>query len=468
MDLNNSIIFGGIDSANYGIYVAGNAVFNSPERDVTMIDVPGRNGQLTFDNGRFMNIEVTYNAFVTGDNSDDIADNIRGYRNAIGSLIGYQRLEDTFHTDEYRQAIFRNGIEVEPTIYQTGGYFDITFDCKPQRFLTSGENAVDLSTAIRQTITGNPVSFYYQSGNTIVHSMTARKGLYQGGSGNPSPNNYRPIESFNSLSFKLNSTTSTASLGNTYYAADINLAAKTITPYVGAYVFTGNETITLGTTGFFTCTLSGEGATFDQCSHLRFRGVSTPLALANYDIRLASLANHQTVLQWRYDEITSAADMKTKLAQWYAAGEPMVVAGTLRAAVLPSSFTLSPAFSYATGANTLEFTGVNNSTITIDITTPATLNNPTNFEVRPLLSITGTGTMNVGETTITIGGNGSQMYLDCDLCEAWSESGGVITNRNGDVTMSGPDFPSLPPGGSVISADNTFTQILVTPRWWRI
>ena len=135
MDLNNSIIFGGIDSADYGIYVAGNAVFNSPERDVTMIDVPGRNGQLTFDNGRFMNIEVTYNAFVTGDNSNDIADNIRGYRNAIGSLIGYQRLEDTFHTDEFRQAIFRNGIEVEPTIYQTGGYFDITFDCKPQRWI---------------------------------------------------------------------------------------------------------------------------------------------------------------------------------------------------------------------------------------------------------------------------------------------------------------------------------------------
>lgn len=154
MDLNNSIIFGGIDSANYGIYVAGNAVFNSPERDVTMIDVPGRNGQLTFDNGRFMNIEVTYNAFVTGDNSDDIADNIRGYRNAIGSLIGYQRLEDTFHTDEYRQAIFRNGIEVEPTIYQTGGYFDITVDCKPQRWLTSGETEKTL-----QAVFTNPTLF---------------------------------------------------------------------------------------------------------------------------------------------------------------------------------------------------------------------------------------------------------------------------------------------------------------------
>lgn len=465
MDLNNSIIFGGIDSADYGIYVAGNAVFNSPERDVTMIDVPGRNGQLTLDNGRFMNIEVTYNAFVTGDNSDDIADNIRGYRNAIGSLIGYQRLEDTFHSDEYRQAIFRNGIEVEPIIYQTGGYFDITFDCKPQRFLTSGENTVDLSTAIRQTITGNPVSFYYQTGNTTVHSMTARKGLYQGGSGDPSPNNYRPFESFNSLSFKLNSTTSTASLGNTYYAADIDLAAKTITPYVDAYVFTGNETIINSTPGAFEYYMTGTNFTPDKCS--RFKFVSLPPS-ENYCIFSGGLHHGMTPLFWRYDEMSSAADMKTKLAQWYAAGEPMVVIGTRTTAASPSSFTLSPAFSYATGTNTLEFTGVNNSTITIDITTPATLNNPTNFEARPLLSITGTGTMKVGETTITIGGNGSQMYLDCDLCEAWSESGGVITNRNDDVTMSGPDFPSLPPGGSVISADNTFTQILVTPRWWII
>lgn len=151
MDLNNSIIFGGIDSADYGIYVAGNSVFNSPERDVTMIDIPGRNGQLALDNGRFMNIEITYNAFVTGDNSNDIADNIRGYRNAIGSLKGYQRLEDTFHTDEFRQAIFRNGIEVEPTIYQTGGYFDITFDCKPQRWLVSGETETTAASYLNDT-----------------------------------------------------------------------------------------------------------------------------------------------------------------------------------------------------------------------------------------------------------------------------------------------------------------------------
>ena len=337
------LTFDGINTADYGIEISGEGTFNSPERDVTMVTVPGRNGQLTLDNGRFENIEVVYPAYSYETDLPSFADQLRALRNDFGAKTGYRRLEDTFNPNEYRMGVYKSGLEYDVLKYNTAAQFDLKFDCKPQRFLTSGENTVDLSTAIRQTITGNPVSFYYQTGNTTVHSMTAHKGLYQGGSGDPAPNNYRPFESFNSLSFKLNSTTSTASLGNTYYAANIDLVAKTITPYVGAYVFTGIETITLSPTGFFRCTLSGAGATFDQCSRLRFRGVSTPLALANYDIRLASLADHQTMLQWRYDEITSADDMKTKLAQWYAAGEPMVVVGTLRAAASPSSFTLSTA-----------------------------------------------------------------------------------------------------------------------------
>ena len=135
MDLNNTLTFGGINSATYGIYIDGSGVFNSPERDVTMVTIPSRNGQLSLDNGRFENIEVTYNAFVTENNGKTMAENIRDFRNAIGSLKGYQRLEDTYHTDEFRMGVFRNGIEVEPVIYQTGGAFEVTFDCKPQRWI---------------------------------------------------------------------------------------------------------------------------------------------------------------------------------------------------------------------------------------------------------------------------------------------------------------------------------------------
>lgn len=52
--------FDGQSSGTYGVYITGDAVFNAPERDVEMITIPGRNGALALDNGRFENISVTY------------------------------------------------------------------------------------------------------------------------------------------------------------------------------------------------------------------------------------------------------------------------------------------------------------------------------------------------------------------------------------------------------------------------
>ena len=63
MAIDNSITFGGINSADFGIYISGEGVFNAPQRDVEMISVPGRNGAIALDRGRFQNIEVTYPAF---------------------------------------------------------------------------------------------------------------------------------------------------------------------------------------------------------------------------------------------------------------------------------------------------------------------------------------------------------------------------------------------------------------------
>lgn len=146
MDLKHSFTFGGVNTANYGIFISGEGVYNSPERDVTMLTVPGRNGQLTIDNGRFENIEVTYPCFVeAGTGATDISARIRAFRNAVGSLTGYQRLEDTYHSDEYREGIFRAGLEITPVVYHTGGEFEITFDCKPQRWLNSGEVPITLT-----------------------------------------------------------------------------------------------------------------------------------------------------------------------------------------------------------------------------------------------------------------------------------------------------------------------------------
>ena len=157
MAIENSITFGGVNSADYGIYISGEGVFNAPKRDVEMITIPGRNGEFALDQGRFENITVTYPAFnfEPGDYSAFVQ-NLSDFRNAICSQKGYQRLTDTFHPDEYRMAAYIGGLEIKPIKYNTASQFSIVFDCKPQRFLTSGETAVTVASGGAVT---NPTLF---------------------------------------------------------------------------------------------------------------------------------------------------------------------------------------------------------------------------------------------------------------------------------------------------------------------
>lgn len=90
---------------------------------------------MIIDNGQYSNIEVTYPAFVYS----DFKANMAGIRSALLSQDGYKRLEDTYHPDEFRLGYFRGGIEVEARPQNDAGQFELTFTCKPQRFLKSGE-----------------------------------------------------------------------------------------------------------------------------------------------------------------------------------------------------------------------------------------------------------------------------------------------------------------------------------------
>lgn len=143
------------NSRNYGVYITGEAVFNAPDRDVEMITIPGRNGSFAKDNGRFENIAVTYPAGVFADSESDFADAISDLRNMLCSKKGYCRLQDDYNPNEFRLAVYKSGLEVDPSFLRAGE-FSITFECKPQRFLTSGETKTAISSG--GTIT-NPTLF---------------------------------------------------------------------------------------------------------------------------------------------------------------------------------------------------------------------------------------------------------------------------------------------------------------------
>lgn len=150
-----SLHFDGKDSRDYGVYITGEAVFNAPEREVEMISIPGRSGQLALDKGRFENIEVTYPAGIFADTEADFAEAISDFRNLLCSRRGYVRLQDDYHPDEYRMAVYKSGLEVTPAQLRAGE-FNIVFDCKPQRYLTSGETATAVASG--GTLT-NPTLF---------------------------------------------------------------------------------------------------------------------------------------------------------------------------------------------------------------------------------------------------------------------------------------------------------------------
>ena len=132
--------FGDVNTANFNVWVSGTGVYDSPERDVEYVSIDGRNGDLVQDNGRFHNIEVTYPCFI----ARTFLDNFDDFRSAMHLQRGYKRLWDSYHPLEYREAVLSAPIQPKTGVLNRSGNFDITFNCKPQRFLIEGSEYVSV------------------------------------------------------------------------------------------------------------------------------------------------------------------------------------------------------------------------------------------------------------------------------------------------------------------------------------
>lgn len=136
-----------------GIYVDASLSFNKPLKNVETFSVPGRSGDLVTDYGTFQNVLIPYPCFIRG-NFNTAFDTLV---NTLGAYVGYQKIEcsnDTTH--------FRLGVPVIPEaptakLLNKDGYFNLVFNCKPQKFLTSGETATTYTSA-SSTVT-NPTKF---------------------------------------------------------------------------------------------------------------------------------------------------------------------------------------------------------------------------------------------------------------------------------------------------------------------
>ena len=150
----NSFTYNGVSSETLGLYVGGQQTFGSPQRDVTKVSIPGRNGDLVRDNGRFLNAEIAYNVVAMS----DFKNKAKSVRNWLMSAKGYQRLEDTYHPEHYRMARVADTVDFETGAFNANGKAKVIFDCMPQRFLKTGETPVSCD-PVSYEESGDPATF---------------------------------------------------------------------------------------------------------------------------------------------------------------------------------------------------------------------------------------------------------------------------------------------------------------------
>lgn len=97
------------------------------------------------------------------------------------------------------------------------------------------------------------------------------------------------------------------------------------------------------------------------------------------------------------------------------------------------------------------------------------ITNPTKFDSRPMLVVSGLGILTIGSHTIEIAGTTEQtIYIDCDTMEAWEIVGQGKISRNDYIRNAGEEFPVIAPGSNVVTLGTGITQVKITPRWWRL
>lgn len=413
-----SLRFGGIDTKGFDVFISGDAVYNSPSRDVEMFEIPGRNGAFALDKGRFSNIQVSYPSGIGTKNEAEFREKIEGLRNALSSKVGYQRLEDDYNGEEFRMAVYKGGLDVDPTMLKAGK-FDIVFDCKPQRFLKSGE--IEQSITSGDTIT-NPTLFESHplllvDGYGDININDDVISIQQGAIIGSTEFNHTEQRSINIANRSIIS----------------NLTMNTDVSDVGLHydpIHIGNISINV------------EGIASDEIESFEFTSgrhdpYFYPIASALY-----------------YNKLTISYTFKPDVN--FVVGESRTVTETATA-------DYSATIGGQTVTGTINFQAVctynGQNTFTFAITTTF----DTNFTAYRGLYPELINECRVNSTKSALG----NLYIDLDIGECYRIENGEYISINTATTLPA-DLPTLKPGDNIITYDEDFTSFKITPRYWRV
>lgn len=406
-----SLIFDGKSLRNYGVYITGEAVYNAPARDVEMVSIPGRNGSFALDNGRFENIEVNYPAGIFAETEADFAEAISDFRNFLCSRKGYVRLTDDYNPNEYRMAIYKSGLEVKPAQLKAGE-FNIVFDCKPQRWLTSGEEAItvaDGETLINPTLFGSSPLIRCNGYGQIAFGGAPIKVesvpigdilLSSGSSFSKSRAEYNGLEEQSKITLDV----SQLNTGDNIFVAESTVTYTVKLNYSDEYFTRVYIELESGESWETSCAISAPRSAY-------FR---TRIPALTFENGTAATKTYLYTMDWEADGVSASAPIEIEMSYDGA-----------------NTITLS--------AYQLEDEGIESYSMS-----------------------GGIGQIN-GYSTIIID---DDVIIDLDIGEAYFDDASH-TSANYSVSMPA-ELPTLAPGANIVSYDSTFTTMEITPRWWKI
>lgn len=154
---NETFYIDGVDARKFGIYLQKPIEFSEAIPIVERQSIPGRNGDLIFETGSYENRTGVASCFCL---QKCVAKAIGEAGRFFMGKKGYRRLETSDDPDHFWLARVENSPQIAQRM-RTLAPFEITFDCKPQRFLKSGERAqvFDYSQVFTRIKIDNPFGF---------------------------------------------------------------------------------------------------------------------------------------------------------------------------------------------------------------------------------------------------------------------------------------------------------------------
>jgi phage-related protein len=139
--LNETFYLDGIDARSVGIQLQAPIEFSEAVPVVEAQTIPGRNGDLIWETGSYENRGASASCFCL---QKDVEKAISSAGRFLMGKKGYRRLETSDDPDHYWMARVENSPQIAMRL-RTLAPFDIGFDCKPQRFVKSGEDTIFFS-----------------------------------------------------------------------------------------------------------------------------------------------------------------------------------------------------------------------------------------------------------------------------------------------------------------------------------